>query len=371
MGLLNMFTGARKRASNAARYTSGQVARIGARAQGYNSLAGRTRILRDKAAANKNRLQKSLTNMRPGESLNDYRARLAKDRLNTQAASRKELVNRIMGYEGEGKNRTTRIGRWAQRVLKYGKNVAQKIKYGVQNAIAGKMGRKDEERRANWAAYYDKQREGYEKYMPEAMEADANAEKINNARLAFMGLVWLGFSGAKENIKKFFISLATVTPPNIKQIWKDLEDAVNSTEESTEILLKNMATFISTGAAGIRNEIQEGLKSIRRPTGYSGDDTQFYASVMKALDAAYKSIVSSSSAAGDAIKEAGGAAIIKAGQIAKALEDIPDALKNKMCAQLKCPPYRNMTRSNNGAPAAAPAARRNRRNRRSTRRNQH
>jgi hypothetical protein len=183
--LKNAFSGTRKAVGNTAGYVGRAANRTGARLSGYKSLENKYKSAMNRAGANKARVEGTLKGRKEGESLNEYRSRLA--------ANRKE------GFKKFRAGIKDRISNTAKAIRNKFRAGLGKAKRFGQNVLAGKLGRSNEEREANWAAHYGKKANTAEGSLERARLADAEASVREATRNQIIGYLAESIMGARAS----------------------------------------------------------------------------------------------------------------------------------------------------------------------------
>ena len=258
MGIMNYLRGVGTRTSNAGKYAARGLERTGARLQRYKGLENKYTSLIAGNTARANALRaKTIGKRQNGESLNAFRARLAAARkkgwanwrtglMNSAKSKAKYLRNRI----ASGLTRTKRLG---------------------QNVLAGKLGRSNEERNANWENYYGKRIGKRTESLEWAQKADEEAASRQAGIDAVLGCIAAFFTNLPGNTLSFFNGIAKWIAEHAPHIpnWKEISDAFEELGKAIAAapgqameLMKQMYTFLETKGAEAKAALLAALKKI-------------------------------------------------------------------------------------------------------------
>ena len=374
MGIMNYLRGVGTRASNAGKYAARGLERTGARLQRYKGLENKYTSLISNNTARAERLRgKTLNKRQNGESLNAFRKRLANARKKGWANWRKGLMN---SAKAKAKFLRNTVASGLTRTKRFG-----------QNVFAGKLGRSNEERNANWENYYGKRAEKRTASLEWARKADEEAASRQEGINAVLGCIAGFFIGLPGKASELFDGIAKWIAAHAPHIpnWKEISDAFEE---------------LGKAVAGVPSQVEQLMKAIYGYLETKGGEAK--ASLLAALkkivpDNAAEKIVDGlvfvitlpikiAGAAAKLVAYLGGQSMVALGAAYTALKGLPAAAQKALCKgvceegsvaaaanrrALRPGSVAAEAKAGNGNGPKGAAVRRNRRNRRSTRRNQH
>lgn len=255
----NAFSGATRKLGNTAGYLGRAANRTGARLSGYKSLTNKYNAALKRAGANKARVESGLMGRSEGESLNEYRKRLATARMKGWSNWRQGIKSRVTGTAKAISNR-----------FRAGLGKAKKV---GQNVLAWKLGRGNEEREANWANYYGKKANSAQGSLAWALKADREALDREEARKRMIGylaesIMGVGASAAGAiAVLRAYMKMPSlgegISLDALKALIAEIEAGGKNLTEDMKVLLGKLGLALDEEAGKVSDAVLAALKQLK------------------------------------------------------------------------------------------------------------
>jgi hypothetical protein len=255
---MNYLRGIGTRASNAGKYAARGLERTGARLQRYKGLENKYTSLISNNTARAERLRaKTISKRQNGESLNAFRKRLAN-------ARKKGWANWRTGLKESAKAKAKAV----RNAIASGLTRAKRF---GQNVFAGKLGRSNEERNANWENYYGKRIGKRTESLEWARKADEEAASRQAGIDAVLGCIAAFFIGLPGKLYDLFDGIGKWIAEHAPHIpnWKEISDAFEALGKAIAAapgeamkLMNSMYKYLETKGSEGKAALLEALKKI-------------------------------------------------------------------------------------------------------------